>query len=185
MLETVVVQGLGLIAAALMIASFQCKRSHQLFFLQICSYVVFIIHMLLLGGITGAMTQTVSLVRNIVLYKADNSAWARHKAWLPVFLLAYVVVMLVTWQGVFSILPCIAMLAITIGSWSGNGRNIRLTVLLVNSPAWIIYDIYTGSVAGIIQEIFCMLSSALAFFRYGWNGLNGNGEAAPVGGKNE
>ncbi|MBR5579604.1 MAG: YgjV family protein, partial [Lachnospiraceae bacterium] len=41
----------------------------------------------------------------------------------------------------------------------------------VNSPLWIVYNIFVGSWAGIIDEIVTEASIILSIFRYGWRNL--------------
>jgi len=53
-----------------------------------------------------------------------------------------------------------------------DSKRIRMANLFVNSPAWLIYDIYTVSYSGILCEIFTLISVIVSFFRYGMKDLD-------------
>lgn len=103
----------------------------------------------MLGAFSGSINIAISLLRNYVLINSKNQ-WARNKIWLWLFVALHIVVTIFTWQDMFSLLPTIGMVAITIASWTRNGKKIRIANLFINSPAWLIYDIYTVSYSGIM-----------------------------------
>ena len=175
-MQAVLVQAIGFVGAVLIIISFQCKRSQRLILLQMCSNACFMVQFIFLGGFTGSLTLLISIVRNLVLYN-HTKKWAKWRGWLPLLIIAYIAAVVFTWADVFSILPCIAMITATIGSWARNGRMIRMANLCVSCPCWIIYDLHTFSIAGVLQEAFMMGSVLVSFVRYGWKGLDGDGEA--------
>lgn len=80
--------------------------------------------------------------------------------------------MSLTWEGWISILPVAANIAATIGGYTHNGQKIRIAGIFVNSPLWIIYDIYVGSWAGIADELASEASMLLSIYRYGWKNLD-------------
>ena len=90
--------------------------------------------------------------------------------WL--FVSLHIIVTILTYQDLFSLFPCIGMVAITIASWTRNGKKIRITNIFVNSPSWLIYDIYTVSYSGIVCEVLTLLSVIISFFRYGVKALD-------------
>ena len=79
-----------------------------------------------------------------------------------------------TLSGFISLLPIIANIAATIGSYTYNDKKIRAVAMFVNSPLWIIYDVIVGSWAGIIDEVVTELSIIISIIRFGWNNLDNN-----------
>ncbi|MGD9566924.1 MAG: YgjV family protein [Sedimentibacter sp.] len=167
----VTAQVVGFIGAGLLIFSYQCKDSRKLFFMQLCSNAVYVLHFFMLGAFSGSINIAISLLRNFVLINS-NKQWARSKIWLGLFVSLHIVVTLFTWQNMFSLLPCLGMVAITIASWTRNGKKIRIANLFINSPSWLIYDIYTVSYSGIICELFTLISVLISFYRYGMKALD-------------
>lgn len=169
-----ITQLIGFVGAALMIASFQCKKSRILFLFQMGSNAMYIIHFVMLGALSGGASIFVGLVRNFLLY-SDSSGWARWEGWLPILTAAYVAAAYLTWRDAFSLLPCVGMVVMTYASWSRNGKNIRVANFFVNSPAWLAYDIHTFSISGVVTETFCLVSIVVSFIRFGWKALDGKG----------
>ena len=163
-------QAIGFVAAGLEIGSFQCKSSRKLIYVQLCGNLAFLIHMLMLGAYSGCISLLVSCVRNCIF--GSSRPWAYWTGWPWSLVAANVAGAIVIWESWFSLLPCIAVVALTISCWTRNGKKIRIATSCVSSPAWLIYDIYTGSYSGILTEIFLLCSVGISVFRYGWKALD-------------
>lgn len=165
-----ITQGIGFVATALQIGSFQCKSSRKLIFMQLCANLLFLAHMLMLGAYSGCVSLFISCVRNFIL--SNRRPWAYWKGWPWILVLANLAGTALVWENVFSILPCIAVVAVTIASWSRNGKRIRIANLLLASPSWLIYDVYTGSYSGIVSELITLCSVWISVLRFGWKALD-------------
>ena len=169
-MDQFVTQAIGFVAAGLEIGSFQCKSSRKLIFVQLCANIAFLIHMLMLGAYSGCINLLISCIRNYVL--SSKGDWARWKGWLWILVGANLLGTILTWENLFSILPCIAVVSVTISCWTRNGKKIRIASFCCSSPSWLIYDIYTGSYSGIVAEIFVLCSVGISMIRYGWKALD-------------
>ena len=165
-----ITQAIGFLAAGLEIFSFQFKSSRRLIFVQLCGNLAFLIHMLMLGGYSGSISLLVSCIRNLIF--SSSRPWAYWKGWPWILVAANIAGAVLTWENGFSLLPCIAVVAVTLSCWTRNGRKIRLTAACCSSPSWLIYDIYTGSFSGIVTEIFVLSSVLISVLRYGWKALD-------------
>ena len=173
-LRYILVQAIGLVGTALFFVSFQCRENKRLFQIQFLSYLLYTIHLLLLGAVTGGISYIINTVRSICL----GSKWkfAQRKEMCVILCLMQVAALFFTWAGWISLLPVVANIAATIGGYTHNPRKIRLTAMLVNSPLWIVYDIIVGSWAGILDEAVTELSVIISIIRYGWKNLDRNEE---------
>lgn len=70
-----------------------------------------------------------------------------------------------TWQGPTSLLVTAAMILNTFSFSFTNPKLVRSTIL-VSSPLMLIYNILTGSIGGIINEICVEISSVVGLLRY-------------------
>jgi len=165
-----VTQAIGFVATALQIGSFQCKSSRKLIIVQLCGNTAFLIHMFMLGAYSGCVNLVFSVIRYFVL--SSRKPWAFWKGWPWLLVAANLLGTALTWENFFSILPCIAVVSLTIAGWSRNGKKIRIASLFVVSPAWLIYEIYTGSYSGIVTELFSICSVGISVLRYGWKALD-------------
>lgn len=164
------IQVLALLGTVLFFLSYQCKDNRKLYTMQFFSYLLYIVHFLLLGAITGGLSYILNLARSLFL--ASKWEFARSNKMCVILCSLQILVAVTTWAGWISLLPVGANIASTIGGYTHNARKIRISGLFFNSPLWLIYDIMVGSWAGAIDEIASMLSAGVSIRRYGWRNLN-------------
>ena len=167
-----IAQLIGFISTALFLLSFQFKKNKTLFALQLGSFAVYIVHYFLLGAITGCFTMAINTARCVVMFFFNDKKWAAWKGWLGVFLVLYMVNTILTWEGLISLLPFAGSVAVMFAYWSRNLRKIRVVNFVLGSPTWLIYDVFTHSIAGIVSESLCMLSILISVIRFGWKALD-------------
>jgi Bacterial inner membrane protein. len=161
----------GFIGAALLIFSYQCKSSKKLFAVQMSSNVVYMLHFFMIGAFSGSMNLVICFLRNFTLFNSKNK-WLQHKLLMWFYIVLNIVTTILTWQDIFSILPCIGTIVMTFAMWTRNGKKIRLANLFANQPAWLIYDIHSVSYSGILCDVFGLISVIIFFKRYGMKALN-------------
>lgn len=170
-MQQMMIQGIGFVAAALLIISFQCKDSQKLFFLQMCSSITYVIHFALLNAMSGCANLFCSMARSFV-FSQRGKKWAQWRGWLWLLVSTNVLVTVLTWKNAFSILPLLGTAGMTVAGWKGNGKHIRIANLVLCCPAWLTYDIYSHSIPGALCESFCFCSILVSIARYGWKALS-------------
>ena len=163
-------QAVGFLATALQVGAFQCKSSRRLIFVQLCANTAFLVHLMMLGAYSGCVNVFFSCVRNLLLNSKNPKA--HHRLWMWLLTAANIAGTILTWQSVFSILPCVAVVSLNFAAWSRNGKKIRLTNIFAVSPSLLIYDVYSGSISGIVTELICLGSVGISVLRYGWKALD-------------
>ena len=169
-LRYLVAQAVGFIAMAVIILSFQCKSSRKLFFVQLCGNAIYMVHFTLLGAYSGGGALLVSCLRNLVY--SSNRPWAAWKGWPWVMVSCNLLLTVLTWKDWFSLFPLAVGVALAVSGWTRNGKTIRLANLFVVAPCWLIYDFYSGSLAGVLTDSFSMISVIVSVIRYGWKALD-------------
>lgn len=167
---SILVQVVGLCGTLLFFFSYQCKSNRKLFRVQLVSYVFYTAHLLLLGAVTGGISYVINTFRSFCL----GAKWkfGRSRAMCALLCMAQLLALALTWDGWISILPVAANLATTIAGYTHNPRKLRVAGMLVNSPLWIVYDIATGSMAGILDELVTEISMLVSILRFGWKALD-------------
>lgn len=167
---SILVQVVGLCGTLLFFFSYQCKSNRRLFRVQLASYVFYTAHLLLLGAVTGGISYVINTFRSFCL----GAKWkfGRSRAMCVLLCMAQLLALALTWDGWISILPVAANLATTIAGYTHNPRKLRVAGMLVNSPLWIVYDIATGSLAGILDELVTEISMLVSILRFGWKALD-------------
>ncbi len=163
-MDNIIAQIIGFCGLALNGLSFQQKKRKGILSFQICAAAMFIVHYILLGAYTGAVLNFLGLLRSLVFINNDKK-WAKSPAWLGVFIVVFSVASVATWVDWYSFLPATAMILTTVSYWLKNETKIRL-VTFPSSPCWLVYNIITGSIAGIATEAVVMISLIVAIVRY-------------------
>jgi hypothetical protein len=159
-------QIVGIIAAVVLWASFQCKNTKRLFLMQLISSTIFSLHFLLLGAYTGMILNLAEVLRSYLLYQG-NKKWASHRITMIAVMLMFAVSGAITWDGWLSLLPTAAMVLGTLFMWSRNGKTLRFAMLFFISPCWLVYNIAMGSIAGVLTEVVNIASIIISFLRFG------------------
>lgn len=169
-------QLIGVIGTVLYFFSFQCRDNKKLFQVQFLSYLFYTTHLILIGAITGGASYVINTIRSFCL--GSKNEFARSKKMCVILCLMQMVALKLTWGGWISLLPVIGNIASTIGGYTHNARKIRTSVMFINSPLWIIYDIIVGSWAGLLDEAVSEISMIISIIRYGWKNLGEDTENA-------
>lgn len=160
----ILAQIIGIAAMFFSVFSFQMNKHKHIMIMQICATTLFAIQYFLLGSYTGMAVDIVATVRGIVFYNKEKK-WASSKIWIVAFCLMFAVSGIFTWQGVSSLLVTGAMILNTF-SFSCTKPVLVRSTILISSPLMLVYNILTGSIGGIINEICVELSSIIGLIRY-------------------
>lgn len=140
---------------ALLISYWQTKRSKILFY-QILDSLFDVVQYFLLGGYTGSFTNLIGALRAYIFGKEYHSNFM-----LYVFLCLYMLIGIVTYNGLFSLLPTIAALFYTVVVWKGNPKQIRIAAIIV-SILWIIYSYSVMAYMAMVTEGILLCSNMFA-----------------------
>ncbi len=159
----IIVQGLGGIGILASILSFQFRSHRTTMFFRTLNEVFFGLQYMLLGAYTGAAMNFIGSVRNVLfaelVRKKKSTALAQ-----CLFSVAFAVFIMLTWGGAQSLLSGIAKIASTILYGNSNTKVIRIGVLFTSS-LWLLYNLYVGSIAGVVCEIITLLSIVVGLIR--------------------
>ena len=165
-------QILGFVGLGLILLSFQFPRQKTVIRVQLYSSLVFAVHYLLLGAVTGALLNLIGICRAFV-FSSREHGWAQKKWWLPLFCISYciVYVLMFTLWGMeasprnllLELLPVIGSLATTIGFHLDNVTMRKLA--LVNGGTWVIYALLCGSIGGALTEAVGIVSVLIGLRR--------------------
>ena len=163
----ILAQGFGIVGLIIIVLSFQFKKNSLFFLAQGMGSFMFFLNFMLIGAYGGAMFNMCNLLRGLTLMKNPQKKWK-----LVINVISYVVCFCVSVyldsslrNIVLVVLPCVALVAMSVFMWLGNSRHIRIFQILASSPAWIIHNIFNLSIGGLLCESFNMVSSVIYLFR--------------------
>lgn len=132
------------------------RNRKNLLITKLLSDFAWCIHYALIFAISGACTCGISACREIVFLNQKHN-WADHRIWLWVFIICNILSNFFTWNGVYSILPSCAAVVSVIVYWIGNPHITRCVQIPI-SLSFFVYNIFSGSYLGIVNEIMSLIS---------------------------
>lgn len=163
-MKNLIAQSIGFIGLLCGVLSFQNKRRKGILFFLILSCLSYFFHFLLLGALTGSVMNLVGALRNFVFYQRGKD-WANKKIWLYLFMVVYILSTIFTWKNYFSLLPLVAALIGSVSLWMNEPRRTRL-MMLTTPPCWFTYNLVSGSIPGMMTEIFNFSSIIVGIIRF-------------------
>ena len=167
-------QAIGIAAMGANVASYQFKKGRQILLLQLIGSALCAVNMLMLGAMMGGLLNLVGIARSIVymrLREGKKHSPLVEAVFISLYLLSYALTFTVLGKSptvtnlIVELLPVLGMTAFTIGAALGSARTIRLFGF-ISSPCWLIYNIVSLAVGGILCEVFALISNLSAFLRY-------------------
>ena len=121
------------------------------------------VHYLLLGGYTGMMTNLASCGTNVIYYSRIKKGKST-LVFQIIFATMFVILGVLSWHGPISLLVIVAKVVSSVAMGNKNPRVIRI-LNLISGPCWLVYNIYVGSIAGIISDSLTITSVIVAIIR--------------------
>jgi len=141
------VQIVGYVALVLGVAAFLQKNDVRLKVLLSGEGLAYLVHFALLGNFPASGSAGLSCVRNLVSLKS-RSPW-----WVLVFVAANVAVGYFCAQTPVGWLPVVGSCMATAAVFWLRDIPLRL-VLLVSTVSWLINNVLSGSIGGVVLEVF-------------------------------
>lgn len=155
---------MGGVAILLGFISFQMHKRKSLLIVQIATTLAFCAHYGLIGAWTGLALNTLGAVRNLVYYHRDKKIFAGW--WTPAFFGAVMLVIgILSWEDYYSVFYTASMVISSLAMYFFGPQNIRKSILLTSTLV-LIYDVFVGSVWGIVYESVAIISSIIGIIVY-------------------
>ena len=158
-------QFVGFVAIAVAFLSFQVKKKGAILAIQALANFIWAVHFLMIGKLAGCILNLVATARNLIYAKRESWKWL-NGVWLPTVISAVVAAASIltreTWFDVI-LLPSTVLSSYTY--CLGSERLIRNSTVFV-SATWLIFNIVSFSISGVIAEIFNLTSLTIAIIRF-------------------
>ena len=160
------IQMIGVIGIIAGLSAFQCNKHSHALALKMTEEGAFGIQYLLLGGYTGAVLNLVGIFRNLIFTYLGRRDRQKALGYARIMLGAlFAVLGLLSWEGPISILIIFAKVLSTLAYGTTNMKHMR-RMISVTCVCWICYNVYIGSVAGVISDSCNFISVVIGMIRY-------------------
>jgi len=153
------IQLIGLLGFCILVLSFYKRETVKILTYQITSNFAYTVHYFLLGGLSGAFCSLIGIIRNIVLIKLKNS-----KLIIPIFILLYLIVTILFFEGIYSLFPMIANSTYLIMITYKEKRKLLIGAI-ISSVLWILYSAFVSSYVSIITESILLISNTVQLIK--------------------
>jgi hypothetical protein len=160
----VLAQVMGVLTLIPGFISFQLHTQKKILIAQTIMSLLFCVHYLLLGAASGLVMNILQTIRNLTYYQKDRK-WLPGRS-CPIFFAVLMAVLgAFSWQGWYSLLIIAAPVINSICMALPNPQIIRKSIL-VTSPMVLLYDVFVGSIGGIVYESVAIISAIIGIFTY-------------------
>ena len=148
---------IALIASLLMLYSGYIKKKQKILFIQTIQIGLSVLSNVVLGGISGAIINALSLLRNVLCYKEKlNKVWK-----LILIILSTILTLKFNNLGIIGLLPVVSMVVYTILIDLKDVIKFKYLILFTMTM-WLIYDIYIMSYTAAIFDLGTIIANIIA-----------------------
>lgn len=159
----ILAQIMGICGIIIFIIMFHFGSMKNVLKMKMTMDIFWALHFLLIGATSAFATNMICFIRENVFIRNDKKFFGA-KAWLWIFIAFNLISAVLTWKGYYSILPAIASSLATYSFWQKNVKVARI-IGFSNNIMMFTYDIFAGSLMGIIGETLAFLSVIIAMYR--------------------
>jgi hypothetical protein len=160
----ILIQGIGFVGIVAAIIAFQAKKHRNIILFRNANTLLFALQYLLLNAYSGAAMNMLSFVRNEIyswcIKKNKKTIYAQ-----MVFCGIYIASGILTWAGIESLIIIISKFFSTYAYGIKDTKWLRIFTL-ISVSCMLVYNIYARSWAGVICEVFTMISLIIALVRF-------------------
>lgn len=157
----IIAQVLGFIAFVISLLAFHKNKKEKILGSMILSNIFDLIHYLLLEAYSGCITKLLAICRNIFVIFKDKNKTLSSNIFLYIFILAYIISGILTFENIWSIFPIVSALIYAVAIWKGNELTLKKAACF-GYFLWLIYNTLVLSISGIISNIVSICSLFIA-----------------------
>ena len=157
-------QIIGILAVIISFLTYQMKTQRGILVMLSCATVLFCIHYACLGAMVAVVLNIVGIIRNMCYYHNDKKILSSKV--VPVILAAVMgIFSIFTWEGYHSAFFVVGLMLNTLAMGYFNPQNLRKSLLLTCSLIFI-YNAFTLSIGGMINETVAIISAIVGLVRF-------------------
>lgn len=160
----IVAQILGILGALSMILSSWQKSRKNIFIFLLFDNIFYFLQYIALGAYAGAFTNVVGLFRTILFSKKGANKFLKTNYPLIIILILYVLINIVTYDGITSLFPAIASIIYAIVLWQDEPKKIRIGSAFMLAM-WFVYNLFVGAYVGAVTEFILFISAVIALIK--------------------
>lgn len=119
-MKYIIAQAIGLIAFIISLIAYHRKKKKDILVNMLLSNGFNLVHYFLLNAYSGCVTKILGIIRDGFIIIKEKYKFLSKKIFLLIFIVIYLIVGIMTYNGIFSLFPLVAALIYIIPVWNGN-----------------------------------------------------------------
>ena len=161
--KVIIANAIGFVSFVISLIAFHKKDKKNIFKNTMISNSLSLIQYIVLNAYSGIATKIIAILRDLSIMKQEKYNFLKTKKMLSVFVIIYLVLMIITYQGILSVFSLLAALIYTVFCWNGNVNTVRYIGIFTN-VLWLIYNIYVKSYIGAFSNLISIFSTSIAIY---------------------
>lgn len=159
MIDILIGNIIAFLASILMVYSGLLKQKQKILYFQTIQFGLAVISNIILGGVTGAIINVLSMIRNILCYKGKLGI--NEKIFITI--LSSILTLKFNNLGYIGLFPLISMIVYI---WLMNTKNVKKFKLLIafSMFMWFIYDIVIKSYSSAVFDFLSIVANIITVF---------------------
>jgi len=145
---------IALIASIIMVYSGYLKQKKKILYVQTIQIGLSVLNNIILGGITGAIINVISCVRNILCYKEKLNNTSK----IVLIALSTILSLCFNNLGIIGLLPLISTITYILLMNIKNVIKFKY-LIIITTMLWLFYDIYIKSYIFACFDIMCIMTN--------------------------
>ena len=159
----IVAQIFGALALTILIISLQKNSKTKLLLHQSISSLLYALQYLFLNAYTGCFINLICMIRNMIFNRYPKKRPPVY--WLIITIVLMIFFSSLSYTGVISFLPMIAVILYSIALWHGNLTVIRTTEI-ISCSLYILYNIKVLAITGLIATIIELVGAIITVYKF-------------------
>lgn len=154
---------IGYLALVLNLVALLMPNRKKLLGVQIAASVMFVGHYSVLGALSGALQESLKILRNAAFINAAKLDLSNQKIFIIISVIA-LLLLVPSWSGWISVLPVVATLS---GTYARSQKNLEKLLLLglVSTCLLLLYAILINSIPAILSYAIQLVVTSVALLR--------------------
>lgn len=153
----------GFSAIFVVILMYQFKNRKTILWLMVLYSALWCCHFGVLGLMTPVAMNLLNAARSFVFNFRDRK-WCQSNLIPTAFLIASLIIVIFTWDSMWSILPCIGTSFATVANWQKDTKKLKILTIPV-CCSWFIYNTVSHSWAGMCNEALAFCSIIVSLYK--------------------
>lgn len=148
---------IALVASLIMVYTGILKNKKKIIYLQTVQIGLSVISNIVLGGISGAIINGISCIRNVLCYKGMLTTMFK----ILIVIISIILTLLFNNLGIIGLLPLISIVVYTL--FMDTKKVITLKLLIIFTMImWLLYDFYIKSYTSSLYDLLTIITNVIA-----------------------